>query len=126
MGLRRKTTISAEPDPPNPTELRAQLERDRALLRSLDPKTAEYRRLRRKISQDTEKLRHQVETRDRRATEFGEAGWLFVLIGAAIMIPAWGSWWVLLGIGMLLLGLHWVIHRPSGRAGKDSPPGPGR
>ncbi|WP_130335606.1 hypothetical protein [Micromonospora kangleipakensis] len=106
--------ISAEPGIPNLAELREEIERDRVLLGSLPQGADEYRRLRRKITRNTAKLHEYEELGDRRRVEVGYTGLLFVLVGGIVTCAGWGSWWVLLGFGMLLLGVYWADRlRPS-------------
>lgn len=86
----------------------------------LDPRSSEYRRLRRQIFRDTATLRHHEDERARRSTELGYAGVAFILIGGIVTFAAWGTWLILLGVGMALLGLGWTLGR---RPGKHDAPG---
>ncbi|WP_156365073.1 hypothetical protein [Sciscionella sediminilitoris] len=100
---------------PGCAEWRAALRRDRELLAELDPRSDEYRRVRRRIRRETAKLAGYEEIRARRGAERGYAGWALAVIGAVVLIPAWGTWWILLGLGMLLFGLYLAVERPRPR-----------
>lgn len=116
--------ITAEPYVPNLKTLREKIDQDTKLLASLDESSDAYSRLQARITDQTTQLLDYEEILERRrvavaAQEAGRTsgsgneevigGLVFAVIGFVITYAAWGSWWLPLGIVLLILGIVGVI-----------------
>lgn len=102
--------------------MRQQLNQDTQILASLDPNSDTYQRLAARIERQTAELLDKEDQRAQRreAAQRGQAeqhrrdtqtearmsGFLGVLIGGVIIYTAWGTWWLLLGIVLVIGGLY--------------------
>lgn len=102
--------------------LREQLNQDTQILASLDPNSDTYQRLAARVERQTaELLDHEDQCeRQRQAAQRALAeqhrrdresdarmgGFVAILIGGVITYTGWGTWWLVLGIFLVLGGLY--------------------
>jgi len=117
------TITSAQHVPSEQTvqALREKLSQDTQLLASLDPNSDTHRRLAARVQRQTAQLldyedqrehqRHAMQRalieQQRRDAEADTraGGFVAILIGVIIVCAAWGTWWLVLGIVVILVGL---------------------
>jgi len=102
--------------------LREQLNQDTQILASLDPNSDAYERLSARIERQTTELLDYEDQRERqrqatrralveqhrrdRETDARMGGMLGVVTGGVVIYMAWGTWWLALGIILVLGGLY--------------------
>lgn len=86
-------------------ELRRKIEQDRERLASLNSGSPAYRRLRRQVIRGSARLRALERDVELRADQVIVVRLLFVVIGAVIVLAGWGSWKLLIGVGVAAFGV---------------------
>lgn len=102
--------------------LREQLNQDTQILASLDPNSDTYQRLAARVERHTAELLDYEDQRERqrqatrrtlaeqhrrdRDSEARMGGFVAILIGGVITYTGWGTWWLALGILLILGGLY--------------------
>lgn len=91
-------------------ELQQHIEQDRARLASLHAGSPAYRQLRRRILRGSARLRDLEEDVKLRAYQVAAVRLLSVLMGGIVVLAGWGTWKLLIGIGVAALGI-WLADR---------------
>jgi hypothetical protein len=90
-------------------ELRRKIEQDRRLA-SLRGGSPAYRQLRRQIIRGSARLRDVERDASLRADQVLAVRLLLLLIGGALVAAGWGSWKLLIGVGVAAFGV-WIADR---------------
>jgi hypothetical protein len=91
-------------------ELRQKIEEDRTRLASVRGGSSEYRQLRRQIIRRSARLRGLVEDVRLRAHQVIAVRVLSVVVGGILVFAGWGSWKLLIGVGVAAFGA-WIADR---------------
>lgn len=102
--------------------LREQLNQDTQILASLDPNSDTYQRLAARVERQTAELLDYEDQRERqrqatqrvladqhrrdRESDARMGGLVAILIGGVITYTGWGTWWLVLGVFLVLGGLY--------------------
>jgi len=102
--------------------LREQLNQDTQILASLNPNSDTYQRLAARVERQTDELLDYEDQRERqrqatqralaeqhhrdKQSEARMGGFIGILIGGVITYTGWGTWWLVLGIFLILGGLY--------------------
>jgi hypothetical protein len=91
-------------------ELQQRIEQDRARLALLQPGSPAYGQLRRRILRSSARLRDLEEDVKLRAHQVTAARLFSVLMGGILVLAGWGSWKLLIGVGVAAFGV-WIADR---------------
>ncbi len=86
-------------------ELREKIEQDQKQLASLSSRSTAYRELRRQISRSSAKLRALELDVKLRAYQVRMMRILSVVVGGILVVAWWGSWKLLIGVGVAAIGV---------------------
>ncbi|GAA2912099.1 hypothetical protein Acy02nite_90060 [Actinoplanes cyaneus] len=85
-------------------ELREKIEQDQKQLASLSSKSSAYRQLRRQIIRSSARLRALDQDVKLRAYQVRMMRMISVVLGGVLVVAWWGSWKLLIGVGVAALG----------------------
>ncbi|WIM92554.1 hypothetical protein ACTOB_004498 [Actinoplanes oblitus] len=92
-------------------ELRGRIDRARAEMASLNPRSPRYRQLRRDVVRASGRLRDQQVRAERRAGHVRDLRLLYLVASAVCAVAGWaGTWLFFLAAGLLLV-LAWFVGR---------------
>jgi len=91
-------------------ELRQRVDEDRARLAAMTSGSPGYRQLRRQIVRSSGRLRALEEDAQLRAHQVVGLRVLSVVVGAILVVAGWGSWRLLIDVGVAALGV-WIADR---------------
>lgn len=91
-------------------DLRTTIEQERTQLASLSSRSPAYRQLRRQLLRHSVRLRELEEDVRLRAEQVIMARLFSVLVGGVLVAAGWGSWKLLIGVGVAAFGV-WIADR---------------
>jgi hypothetical protein len=85
-------------------ELREKIDHDQAQLASLTSRSTAYRQLRRQIVRSSARLRALERDAELRADQVRMMRIFSVVLGGILVVAGWGSWTLLIGVGVAAIG----------------------